>query len=101
MKRIKKMGLPITLGLVVLLTAANIIACVDVDAVGYGTLCTNCNTNADCKDGMKCNFFLVIMRSPKKQLTFVHTIIQHHAKQAVTKSILESSSFINQYVMTC
>jgi hypothetical protein len=57
MKRIRKWGLPVTLGLAIVLTSINFIACVAEEPVGDGSLCTNCNTNADCKDGMKCKFF--------------------------------------------
>lgn len=59
MKKIKKLILPVSLGLLIFLTVINVTSCEDDDAVGDGSLCTDCNTNADCKDGMTCKFFYI------------------------------------------
>lgn len=57
MKNFKKMILPLLLGLTILLTIVNFVACVADPVVGDGSVCSNCDTMADCKDGMTCKFF--------------------------------------------
>jgi hypothetical protein len=57
MKKIKQFLLPFLLAIAIGITITNLIACSKDDAVGDGSECSYCNTDADCRDGMTCEFF--------------------------------------------
>lgn len=57
MRKNKNLLWPLLLAIAIAITVTNFIACSDDDAVGDGSECSKCDTDADCLDGMTCEFF--------------------------------------------